>query len=173
MRHSILVIGCLLMVAGCSSGELKARQEQRERIVQSSKLYCEFVNGDNNHDIDVAINLAMGAKCDAEKSFSMTNYRTPSEINGVLFCCGIRTPKAPESAVKAEPKMPKHQAPEVTPVVPVAPEAKPAAKPLAPVSGVSTAPATGVPSPTGAPAEPVATPIPKVEFVDSSPSSGQ
>jgi hypothetical protein len=90
---SLIVCAMPIVIASCSSGALKLRQEQRDRVVQSSKIYCEFVNGDNNSDIDVAVNLAMGAKCESAKDFSLVNYRTPSEINGVLFCCGTKEPK--------------------------------------------------------------------------------
>lgn len=90
---SFLVLVMPFVIVSCSSGELKMRQEQRDRIVQSSKIYCEFVNGDNNPDIDVAVNIAMGAKCESTKDFSLVNYRTPSEINGVLFCCSTKEPK--------------------------------------------------------------------------------
>jgi hypothetical protein len=55
--------------------------------VQSSKLYCEFINGEQNADIDVALNLQVAQKCDYQHPLSMTSYKTPSEISGIMYCC--------------------------------------------------------------------------------------
>jgi hypothetical protein len=85
------VIGVVYLggvLSGCSSGATK-RKEEREKAVQTSKLYCEFVNGENFPDIDVALNLAMAQKCDHEEPHSLTAYRTPSEVTGVMFCCSV------------------------------------------------------------------------------------
>lgn len=103
------LLGSMMAVfAGCSSAEMRARQEQRERVMQNAKIFCEFVNGDNNPDIDVAINIAMGAKCDSSKPSSMTNYRTPSEINGIVYCCAIRDANAaPAPATSVPPVLKK------------------------------------------------------------------
>lgn len=141
-----LILGGVLtvFVVGCSSAALKQRQEQRDRVVQSAKMYCEFVNGDNNPDIDVAVNIAMGAKCESNKPFTMTTYRTPSEINGILFCCGTKEPKVEpkaEAPKKAEPKFEmkselksEPKAESVVEPKPVTKTAEPEVKPAAAVS---------------------------------------
>lgn len=118
-----------LLLAGCASSNAH-REESRNKIVQTSKIFCEFVNGDNNPDIDVAVNLAVGAKCDADRSFSMTSYRTPSEINGILYCCGVREPKSESAASKkVPPALTLTPAADVEPVIPVAPKVQPTPAP--------------------------------------------
>lgn len=79
-----------VLLAACSSGSVKARRDQRDKLVQTSKLYCEFVNGENHPtDLDVALNLSMAQKCDFEKPHSLSSYRTPSEVQGMVYCCAI------------------------------------------------------------------------------------
>jgi len=29
-------------------------------------------------------------KCDSDRPFSITNYKTPAEVQGVLYCCAIK-----------------------------------------------------------------------------------
>ncbi len=84
----IFAVACLYLT-GCASGAFKARQEQREKLVGSSGLYCEFVNGEQHPDIDVELNMQMAKRCDASKPFSITNYKTSSEMNGVMYCCQV------------------------------------------------------------------------------------
>ena len=81
-------------VTGCASSKMKERKEQRDKVAAQAKLYCEFINGDVYPDIDVALNLEMAKRCDSEKPFSMTNYKTSAENPGVIFCCSTVTPKA-------------------------------------------------------------------------------
>ncbi|MBX3016744.1 MAG: hypothetical protein KF767_02555 [Bdellovibrionaceae bacterium] len=144
------------VLSACSSAELKQRQEVRDRVVKSSGLYCEFMNGDANPDIDVAVNIAMGAKCDADKDFSITSYRSPSEINGVMFCCAVKGPKpdtlpplpSSRESIKVSPKtedVSASLAPTPTPV---------------PKTNVRVTPnkAAPVAAPTGAAAAPAAAP---------------
>jgi hypothetical protein len=96
----------LTLATGCASSKIKERKDQRDKVVQAAKLYCEFVNGDIYPDIDVALNLQMGKYCDSEKPFSLTNYKTPAENPGVLFCCSTATPKgaAPAAVFDKAPK---------------------------------------------------------------------
>ncbi len=75
------------LVVGCASSKMKERKEQREKVIQSSKFYCEFINGEVYEDVDVALNLEMAKRCDLEKPFSLTNYKTRSENPGVIYCC--------------------------------------------------------------------------------------
>lgn len=117
---TVSVIGLALAgvtLTGCSSAELRARQEQRDKLMQTSKVFCEFVNGDNNPDIDVAINIAMSARCDGNKPFSLTNYKTPSEINGIVYCCGIRDAKTEVTSGRSEPTKSEVRAPVKAPEV--------------------------------------------------------
>ncbi len=88
-RSALLLAVSALLFVGCASSQQKQRREQRDKLVQSAKLYCEFLNGEQYPDIDVALNLQMAQKCDSDKSFSITSYKTPSEIPGVLFCCAM------------------------------------------------------------------------------------
>ena len=59
---TVLTIG-LVFLAGCSSGQLKARKEQRDKVAQSSKFYCDFVDGSQYPDLEVHLNLEMAKKC--------------------------------------------------------------------------------------------------------------
>lgn len=90
MKNTQLLMSAALsamVFAGCASSQMKARKEQREQVSKSAKLYCEFVNGEIYPDIDVALNLEMAKHCDSEKPYSISQYRTPSENQGVMYCC--------------------------------------------------------------------------------------
>lgn len=79
-----------LMLMGCASAKMKERKEQREKMVQTAHLYCDFVNGEiYQSDVEVALNLEMAKKCDSDKPFSVSQYRTPSENQGLIFCCSL------------------------------------------------------------------------------------
>jgi len=88
----------LVFLSACSSSKLKERKEQRDRVTQSAKLYCEFVNGDIFPDIDVAVNLEMAKRCDMDKPFSMTQYNTRSESTGIMYCCSVVPAKLSSAA---------------------------------------------------------------------------
>ncbi len=79
------VIVGFFFLSGCTS--MQKRQEERNKVAQSSGLYCEFVNGDANNDVDVEVNLRMSKKCDVNKQFTLTNYKNASDLFGVIFCC--------------------------------------------------------------------------------------
>ncbi len=105
MIHSALVFlaAASIFVTGCSSAQ-KARKEQRDKVAASSKLYCDFVNGELfPADVEVALNLEMAKKCDSERAFTITNYKTPAENNGVVFCCSIANAGKPTSAAAPAP----------------------------------------------------------------------
>lgn len=111
MVHSKLLLSMAVAMAfltGCASSQIKARKDQREKAAQSSKLWCEFVNGEVYPDVDVAVNLEMAKRCDADKHFTITSYRTPSENQGVIYCCSVRetVPAAPAATGKADAKKP-------------------------------------------------------------------
>lgn len=113
-----------LFLTGCASGTFKARQAEREKLVGSSGLYCEFVNGEQHPDIDVELNMQMAKRCDVAKPFTITNYKTSSEMNGIMYCCQVPggtkvrasapKPPKPAPAAKSEPKE-KESAPDKTP----------------------------------------------------------
>lgn len=84
-----LSVAATFVVTGCASSQMKQRKEQRDRIVQSAKLYCDFVNGEIYPDVEVQLNLEMAKRCDSSKNFSVTNYKTSNENVGVLYCCGM------------------------------------------------------------------------------------
>lgn len=82
-----LIAGSLV---GCASSRFKARQEQREKLANSSGLYCEFLSGDLFPDLDVELNMQMARRCDVSKNFSITNYKNSSAQNGIMYCCTMR-----------------------------------------------------------------------------------
>lgn len=92
----------LFILASCASSQQKLRKEQREKAITNTRLYCEFLNGEQYPDIDVAVNLAMAQKCDAEGSMTLTNYKTPSEIPGIMFCCSVHPRFLPQAPAKME-----------------------------------------------------------------------
>ena len=101
LRSALLAASVLLLMAGCASSQQKLRLQQREKAIQANKLYCEFINGEQFPDMDVALNLAMAQKCDSEKSMTMTSYKTPSDLTGIMFCCSVH-PKAIAAIKRAE-----------------------------------------------------------------------
>lgn len=93
----------LAALVGCSSTAQKERKAQREGLSKSSKLYCEFINGEQYQDIDVFLNIQMAQKCDADKPYSVSQYRTPSDIQGIMFCCGLTHKAAQAETAEAAP----------------------------------------------------------------------
>ncbi|PIS10688.1 MAG: hypothetical protein COT73_07950 [Bdellovibrio sp. CG10_big_fil_rev_8_21_14_0_10_47_8] len=98
LKNGFLFISGLLILAGCASSSMKQRKEQRDKLVQAGgKMYCEFINGDVYSDIDVALNIEMAKRCDVDKPFSISQYKTPSENQGIMYCCS--TSKEPPTGV--------------------------------------------------------------------------
>jgi hypothetical protein len=89
-----------LFVSGCASGR-KQKLEQREKLAASSGLYCDFVNGDKNKEVEIELNVLMAKKCDSDRPFSITNYKSPAEVTGVLYCCAVKKDVKPAD-VKAD-----------------------------------------------------------------------
>ena len=86
----IVVSGLLsALLVGCTSSRIRARKEEREKVVQTSHLYCDFINGEIFPDVEVAANIEMAKHCDSEKTFSLTSYHSPSDNIGLNYCCGI------------------------------------------------------------------------------------
>ncbi len=101
LKKSIGFLCLALMVLSGCSGAMKKRQEQREKVAATSGLFCEFVSGDDHTDVDVELNLSMARRCDSAKNFTVTSYKSSSEINGLLYCCSLKRPDKPASAAKA------------------------------------------------------------------------
>ncbi|RYZ69710.1 MAG: hypothetical protein EOP09_07230 [Proteobacteria bacterium] len=78
-----------LGLTSCASSTYKARQVEREKVANSSGLYCDWVNGDKHSDVEVEVNLQMAKRCDANKAFSLTNYKNNSDQNGLMYCCAL------------------------------------------------------------------------------------
>lgn len=85
MKAALMIAA--MSVVGCASKQQKARKEQQQKVIQTAKFYCEYLNGEQFYDIDVALNVTMGQRCDPDKPFSISQYRTPSDIQGVMYCC--------------------------------------------------------------------------------------
>lgn len=136
---SFLALAALLILSGCASSAQKARKEQRDKLIQTNKLYCEFLNGEQYPDIDVALNVQMAQRCDADKSFSVTSYKTPSEIPGVLYCCALAGKShAPRAERPAPVKAP-------VPVAPAKPVEAPAASATATAGSAAATATTSTP----------------------------
>jgi hypothetical protein len=116
------------LLAGCASSQMKVRKEQRDKAAQNSKLYCDFVNGDLFPDVEVMLNLEMAKRCDSEKTFTITQYKTTNENMGIVYCCSLhekelKEVKEAKTSIKPETKRPEAvKQPEVKkPAPPVAP----------------------------------------------------
>ncbi|AHZ83585.1 hypothetical protein AB1A81_14695 [Bdellovibrio bacteriovorus] len=92
-----------LILSGCASGSFKARQEQREKMAASTGMFCEFLSGDVYHDLDVELSMKMANRCDANRNFSITNYKNTSDQNGVIYCCATSGRAEKKAAVKKAP----------------------------------------------------------------------
>lgn len=93
-RLFILLTSSVLLLSGCASGTFKARQEQREKMAASTGMFCEFVSGDLFPDLDVELSMQMARRCDANKNFSITNYKNSSDQVGVIYCCSTASRRA-------------------------------------------------------------------------------
>lgn len=102
VRAFALLTVAAALLSGCASSQMKARKEQRDKVIQTSKLYCEFVNGELYPDVDVQLNLEMSKRCDVDKNMTITQYKTSNENMGLIYCCGIRNDF--KSDAKAEGK---------------------------------------------------------------------
>ena len=94
LRLAILLSLSTLFV-GCASGTFKARQEQREKMAANTGMYCEFVSGDLFPDVDVELSMSMAKRCDANKNFSIANYKNSSDHNGIIYCCSTMSGRRP------------------------------------------------------------------------------
>ena len=85
----LLALGALAFVAGCASAKMKARKEERNKLAQSSGLYCDFVNNEIHSDVEVQLNMEMSKKCDNDKPFSISGFKTSNENSGIMYCCSL------------------------------------------------------------------------------------
>lgn len=121
-------------LAACSSKERKQRQIAREQVVTTSKFYCEFINGEKFSDLDVMLNISMADKCDTTQHFSVNQYRTASEIPGVLYCCNLKskseasTSQAPARTVTRPQQVTPAKASSARPQIPSRLTARPEAR---------------------------------------------
>ncbi len=101
----------VFLFSGCAS-ERKARQAERDKLSNSTGMYCDFVNGDQYHDVDVQMNLQMAKKCDPQKPFSISNFRNSSEMFGIVYCCNTnKGPSGATTTAKAPSNIPTSAAP--------------------------------------------------------------
>lgn len=124
MRNNLIFLFffSMLILSGCASSSLKERQEQREKMASSTGMYCQFLNGDSVPDLDVELSMEMGRRCDANKNFTITNYKNSAEQFGVIYCCAalpvIEKKKSaittPATAAPADGKSESVPAPEVS-----------------------------------------------------------
>ncbi|MEZ0393388.1 MAG: hypothetical protein ACAH59_14305 [Pseudobdellovibrionaceae bacterium] len=104
--RTLIVLSSLMILSACASNKIKERKDQRDKAAQASKFYCDFVNGEIYPDLDIALNLEMAKRCDPEKPFSLTQYKTPTENNGVIYCCSIAAPKGAAPTAVFDKKKP-------------------------------------------------------------------
>jgi hypothetical protein len=97
------LVSFVFLLSGCSSSATKQRKEQQAKLMQTSKLYCEFLDNGVYLDIDVALNIEMAKRCDLEKPYTIAPFKTVSESTGIIYCCSIARPSAGALEKKAEP----------------------------------------------------------------------
>lgn len=85
-KIGILGLAFAIIISGCSAAQ-KARREERDRVVQSKGVLCDFVSESDFKDIDIELNLRIAKRCDASKPFNISSYKRVSENPGVLYCC--------------------------------------------------------------------------------------
>ena len=93
----------LSVLSACTSGQIKARKEMRDKAAQSSHLYCDFINGETYPDVDVAVNLEMAKRCDSEGQMTITSYHSPSEAVGLVYCCKLKADAGKDDRSSGKP----------------------------------------------------------------------
>lgn len=78
----------ICVLSACSTAK-KERLDQRETLSKSSGIYCDFVNGEKFNDVEVMMNLEMAKRCDSAKPFSISGYKSPAEVSGMMYCCSL------------------------------------------------------------------------------------
>jgi hypothetical protein len=101
---AVLILSSLFLFSGCASNNKKA--ELRDKVVQQSGFMCEFINGDQHRQIEIELNVMMAKRCDTEKPYSVTNYKTSAEVNGILYCCRTKDQTPAKTLVTPTPVSP-------------------------------------------------------------------
>lgn len=91
IRLVVVSLSSLMLLSACASGTFKARQEQRDKMAANTGMYCNFVSGEVFADVEVELSMEMAKRCDSSRSFSITNYKTASNENGIVYCCSMAT----------------------------------------------------------------------------------
>jgi hypothetical protein len=147
-------IAATLILSGCGGARLKARQEQRDKLVTTTGLYCEWVNGEKHTDFDVELNLSMAKRCDSTRPFTIMPYKNISDQNGILYCCSVASFEPASGPMPAygnayvAPAPHRAAGPAARRVMPAPARMQPQAQ--APAQ-TAAAPQTAVTAPTGAP----------------------
>lgn len=81
----------VLVIGSCASSERRMRQQVRDQVSQNARFYCDFINSEKYSDFDVTLNIAMAEKCEGSLPFTVTSFRTPSDIPGLLYCCNMKS----------------------------------------------------------------------------------
>ncbi len=76
-----------LSLAACGGRVSAERDAERDRAASQGGGYCDFVSNIDHPDVEVEVGLRLTKRCDMNKSFSITEYRTEKNNNGILFCC--------------------------------------------------------------------------------------
>jgi hypothetical protein len=99
------ILGSLAtMAVGCASSQIKARKDQRDKVAISSRLFCDFVNGEIYPDVEVQLNLEMAKHCEHDSPMSVTQYRTSNENMGIVYCCSYNGPESKKADSKPDAK---------------------------------------------------------------------
>ena len=86
---TLLALGAFILTA-CGSARIKARKDERDKVATISHMYCDFVNGEVYPDVEVAMNLEMAKHCEAKGLLSITQYHSPSDATGLVYCCSTK-----------------------------------------------------------------------------------
>lgn len=108
------------LLTSCSSAK-KERLEQREKLANSSGMYCDFVNGEKYTDVEVVMNLEMAKKCDSAKQFSISQYRSPADVVGMMYCCSLNGTLNKKQELSKSPPPTRPSSPGVAPSSPSKP----------------------------------------------------
>jgi hypothetical protein len=89
IRLLVVSLSSLFLLSACASGTFKARQEQRDKLAANTGMYCNFVSGEVFPDVEVELSMEMAKRCDSSRAFSITNFKTASNENGIVYCCSM------------------------------------------------------------------------------------
>ncbi len=99
-----------MSISACGGRVSPERDAERERSASQGGGYCDFVSAVEHPDVEVELSLRLGKRCDLAKSFSLTEYRTEKNNNGILFCCVGMGKRAAASTPLSVPAVPEKTA---------------------------------------------------------------